>query len=310
MNKINIIVIFILAVIVGIGQLKKQKLETQQNFFDVSSKGIIRREHQETVCSVYSESNFMGREYSLIKGQYNQIDMQNIGITEKDIASLKVTDGYAAIVFQNENFSGRKFLIKDHSFCLPEGFYKNIKSLKIIRLQSGYDLPIISYISNPIKEKDNIYIKGSNFQSDDLYVTAIDSKGDSFELEVNQTAEEFIILKNELGAGKYYVTVNAKNNVSNEYEMNIISKDNKEPMIKFIKKASDESQNLSIQGLNFQKDISKVVVRDKEGGSKKMEIIAINRHLIMVKNNLVPGQYSAYVENENVRSKEYRFSIN
>ncbi len=310
MTKVNIVVILILAIIVGVEQLKSNQEISEKNFFDLSSKGVKAIKREKNVCSIFSESNFMGREYHLIKGQYNRIDMKNMGIEEKDVASLKVKNGYAVIVFQKENFAGRKFLIKNKSFSLPNGFYKKINSLKVIKLESEYDLPIISYISNPIKEKSNIYIKGSNFKSDDIYVSAINKRGENFEFEVKQMADKYIILENNLKAGKYYITVNSKNNISNEYELNIISKENEEPIIKFIKKASKESENLFIRGLNFKKDISKVVALDNDGRSNNLDVVAINKRLIMVKNTLKPGKYSVYIENDNFKSKIYKLDLN
>lgn len=309
MKKINFITIFILIIIAAFGQFVQNSENKSINFFEIKELDKIKVNENKVGAYIYTEENFMGRDYKLIEGHYDSVDLENVGIDKNEIASIKVKNSYVVILFMKANFSGRKILVKKDMFTLPNDFKKNIQSVKVIKLESEYDSPIICYISNPIKEESNIYIKGYNLKSEGTYIAGTDTEGNNIEIKIKQLSDKYIIAENNLKPGRYYITVNTNHESSNEYELNIIANENKKPIIKYIKGPILENKKILIRGLNFEKDISRVKAISDIGEIEELDIIAINNRLIMVSNDLEEGVYNIIVENNEMKSSQVRIYI-
>jgi hypothetical protein len=72
------------------------------------------------MVTVYSDCAFAGYSGGLKAGSYTLSELNAIGIYDKDIASLKVTKGFKATLYENDNFGGDSIAITADSTCLGD----------------------------------------------------------------------------------------------------------------------------------------------------------------------------------------------
>jgi len=83
------------------------------------------------IVTAYADCNFAGYSGGLKAGNYLLSDLNAIGISDKDIESLKITKGFKAILYENDNFSGASLEVTADSTCLGD-WSNRTSSLKII----------------------------------------------------------------------------------------------------------------------------------------------------------------------------------
>ena len=59
------------------------------------------------VATFYSDTNYNGKAVDLPEGEFNLSALQSYGISNDDIASLKVKTGFKVVVYENDNFGGK-----------------------------------------------------------------------------------------------------------------------------------------------------------------------------------------------------------
>ncbi|MHB9143321.1 MAG: PA14 domain-containing protein, partial [Paludibacter sp.] len=72
------------------------------------------------VVTAYSDCNYEGFSGGLKVGDYNLDALNQLGIYEKDIASIKVPIGYKVVLYEDDNFSGESVEITADSACLND----------------------------------------------------------------------------------------------------------------------------------------------------------------------------------------------
>lgn len=82
------------------------------------------------LVTAYADCNHTGFSGGLKPGDYTLSDLGTLGIYDNDIASLKVTRGFKAILYENDNFSGASIEITADSTCLGDWTDK-VSSIKI-----------------------------------------------------------------------------------------------------------------------------------------------------------------------------------
>ena len=88
----------------------------------VASTGIV---------TAYADSAYAGYSGGLKAGNYTLSELNAIGIYDNDIASLKVTKGFEAILYDNDNFAGDSIVVTSDSLFL--GNWSNrASSIKIL----------------------------------------------------------------------------------------------------------------------------------------------------------------------------------
>jgi len=72
------------------------------------------------VVTAYADCNYTGFSGGLKAGDYTLAALNDLGIQDKDIASLKVSEGFKVILYENDNFGGVSTEITSDTTCLTE----------------------------------------------------------------------------------------------------------------------------------------------------------------------------------------------
>lgn len=83
------------------------------------------------VVTAYSDCDFTGFYGGLKVGDYKTSDLNNLGIYDNDIASIKIMNGFKAILYDNDDLTGDSIVITSDSTCLGNWVNKT-SSLRII----------------------------------------------------------------------------------------------------------------------------------------------------------------------------------
>lgn len=84
------------------------------------------------VSYVYKDCNYGGYVTALNPGDYTLTQLQNLGVLNDDVSSIKVSSGYEVQAFRDDNFSGSSISITADNACLvDEDWNDKISSLKV-----------------------------------------------------------------------------------------------------------------------------------------------------------------------------------
>src|SRR6187431_538248 len=84
------------------------------------------------VITVYKDCNYTGFSGGLTIGDYNLARLNSLGVLNDDISSLKITQGFQAILYQDDNFTGASTVINSDSSCLNTTWNDKVTSIRII----------------------------------------------------------------------------------------------------------------------------------------------------------------------------------
>ncbi|WP_240475317.1 carbohydrate-binding protein [Flavobacterium reichenbachii] len=84
------------------------------------------------VITVYKDCNYTGFSGGLTIGDYNLARLNSLGVLNDDISSLKVTQGFQAILYQDDNFAGTSTVINSDNSCLNTTWNDKVSSIRII----------------------------------------------------------------------------------------------------------------------------------------------------------------------------------
>jgi GH18 family chitinase len=84
------------------------------------------------VITVYKDCNYTGFSGGLTIGDYNLARLNSLGILNDDISSLKITQGFQAILYQDDNFTGASTVINSDNSCLNTTWNDKVTSVRII----------------------------------------------------------------------------------------------------------------------------------------------------------------------------------
>jgi len=102
-------------------QLRQPVPRTQLYCTPLATTGLV---------TAYSECNYTGFSGNLLPGDYTLAALNNLGIQDKDIASLKVAEGFKVILYENDNFGGLSTEITSDTTCLTD-WKDKASSLKV-----------------------------------------------------------------------------------------------------------------------------------------------------------------------------------
>jgi hypothetical protein len=89
-------------------------------------------------AAFFQYRNFDGYAVSLPAGNYTKIQLENNGVTNKKISSLKIKEGFKVIVYLEDNFSGNSIEITNDLYSFSDSIFENnVSSLKIVDLRLG-----------------------------------------------------------------------------------------------------------------------------------------------------------------------------
>ncbi|RYF24817.1 MAG: carbohydrate-binding protein [Flavobacteriales bacterium] len=84
------------------------------------------------VITVYKDCNYTGFSGGLTIGDYNLARLNTLGVLNDDISSLKITQGFQAILYQDDNFTGASTVINSDNSCLNATWNDKVTSIRII----------------------------------------------------------------------------------------------------------------------------------------------------------------------------------
>ena len=84
------------------------------------------------LVTVYKDCNYGGFSGGLNVGDYTLQQLNSLGVLNDDISSLKVTEGYKAILYQDDNFTGASTAITSDNNCLNNSWNDKVSSIKIV----------------------------------------------------------------------------------------------------------------------------------------------------------------------------------
>lgn len=88
-----------------------------------STKGLV---------TVYKDCNHTGFSAGLEVGDYNLERLKALGVQDDDISSIGITQGFQAILYQDDNFTGASMIINSNNTCLNTNWNDKITSLRVI----------------------------------------------------------------------------------------------------------------------------------------------------------------------------------
>lgn len=83
------------------------------------------------LVTVYKDCNYSGSSAGLSIGDYNLAKLKTLGVKDDDISSLRITEGYQAILYQDDNFGGSYTVINSDNTCLNTIWNDKVTSLRI-----------------------------------------------------------------------------------------------------------------------------------------------------------------------------------
>ena len=96
------------------------------------------------VVTAYSDCNYTGFSGGLKAGDYTLAALNDLGIQDKDIASLKVSEGFKVILYENDNFGGLSTEITSDTTCLTDWLDRasslKVKTNGVTNLEGNYFL--------------------------------------------------------------------------------------------------------------------------------------------------------------------------
>ncbi|MFH7018417.1 RICIN domain-containing protein [Flavobacterium sp. FlaQc-47] len=84
------------------------------------------------VITVYKDCNYTGFSGGLTIGDYNLSRLKSLGVQDDDISSLRITQGFQAILYQDDNFTGASTVINSDNSCLNGTWNDKVTSIRII----------------------------------------------------------------------------------------------------------------------------------------------------------------------------------
>ncbi len=84
------------------------------------------------VITAYNDCNYTGFTGGLTIGDYNLARLNTLGIQNDAISSLKITQGYKVILFQDDNFSGASIALTSDSSCFNTDWNDKVTSIRIL----------------------------------------------------------------------------------------------------------------------------------------------------------------------------------
>jgi hypothetical protein len=84
------------------------------------------------VITVYKDCNYTGFSGGLTIGDYNLASLNVLGILNDDISSLKITQGFQAILYQDDNFAGASTVINSDNSCLNATWNDKVSSIRVL----------------------------------------------------------------------------------------------------------------------------------------------------------------------------------
>lgn len=103
-------------------------------FNDIISSIRVRRIAPPSKATVYQHCNYAGYRVNLAPGNYDLGRLNQLGIKNDDLSSIKVSRGYEVVAYQHHRFGGKSIILRSNDKCLiNNGFNDIISSIRVRR---------------------------------------------------------------------------------------------------------------------------------------------------------------------------------
>jgi hypothetical protein len=84
------------------------------------------------VVTVYNDCNYEGFSGGLAIGDYNLARLNSLGVLDDDISSIRVAEGFQAILYEDDNFAGASTVVTSDKSCLDTAWNNKATSVRIL----------------------------------------------------------------------------------------------------------------------------------------------------------------------------------
>lgn len=219
----------------GGNDITEEKKNALLSFLDASYPIVVSDEFFESPATVYQDINYGGYSRNLGEGSYDMTQLQELGIRNDDISSIKVKEGYEVVLYQHSSFGGETLTIPgDTSNSNDIGYLGNYNTNGV-----NWNDQVSSMVIRPIEGADRTrsidtdHIDNSSFMYDfvqeamgrsNFYSREDISKGSelfNFYLNRPKVTLENVQVAGTLKDGVYSITQNAKGRFMLQYTFTI-----------------------------------------------------------------------------------------
>lgn len=122
----------------GGNDITQEKLTALNSFLDGSYPVIVSDEFFQSPVTVYQDINYGGYSVDLGVGEYTLAQMEQLGIRNDDITSIKVKDGYKVTFYDDDNFGGGTLELQKDSSWVGGDWNDRTSSIKVELLEDAH----------------------------------------------------------------------------------------------------------------------------------------------------------------------------
>ena len=131
------------------------------------------------VVYIYQDINYGGRVTALNEGRYNLVALEAKGFRNDDLSSLKVANGYEAILYADDNFQGKSRKITSDTSWIGSDFNDKMSSIIVQKktvettaesADSSIAKPFGLVVSNPVAGTIGVVWGRGNINSYNVYI--------------------------------------------------------------------------------------------------------------------------------------------
>ncbi len=101
---------------------------------------VVAQTSGDSVATISQNCSFTGWNVGLEVGAYTLTDLQSRGFVNNDASSIQLTNGYEAVFYDNDDFTGQSITVSASDDCLVDQSFNDVASSVVIRaIDDGSD---------------------------------------------------------------------------------------------------------------------------------------------------------------------------
>lgn len=97
-------------------------------FNDTISSIKVKRVAPPSTATVYQHCNYGGYGVKLAPGNYDLRQLNQMGVRNDDLSSIRVSPGYEVVAYQHHHFGGESIIVRSNDKCLVDNRFNDIIS--------------------------------------------------------------------------------------------------------------------------------------------------------------------------------------
>ena len=158
------------------------------------------------VVTLFEDCPLSGKSVSLMEGEFTLIELQNKGMVDNSLSSIRILPGYEVELYKDDNFQGQKLTLNNNNDCLvDEGLNDSITSIKI----KAKGISGLNGVYNFVNKSSQHFL--------DLEFDGTSNNGANYQQWSETGREGQLFILNEIENGVYTI-INKKTNKSLDIE--------------------------------------------------------------------------------------------